>query len=659
MSSTSIPNRPTPAGSGFGEFFRYHGWLAPGVRWFRRISFPAKAAWVGLAFLTPLVIMLVYLWTAAGGLIDTTRAEQDGVAYAQPLLTLVHDAQNRRRAASTDAEDLPALQDKVKADFDLLSQQQMRLGESFKTADDFVALNKLHQELLTSPKAGDADQTFLRHDEFIDAALTLLDQVVNGSGLALDPDLDTYHLMNIALSAGPHQVENTARRRGLGAMTLKAQSMTPGRHDKLVAWQAVSVYQDQEVEGSYSQLKENFPDLAASLGMPASDDASEKFNAALKQQVTADTLGTDLPGFLATATAAVDAQHGLNMKALDALSTGLQARIDATRLKFEQQLAVAVAFVALAIYFMLAFYKVMMGGLQEVSEHLKQITAGNLTTAPKPWGRDEAAQLMTTLGDMQQSLRRIVAVVLDGAANVETASGEIASASMDLSQRTEQNAASLQQTSASMEQIAESVHHAAATVETTTQNVRDNAGAAERGGKAIHEVVQTMAGIRESSNKIGEIISVIDGIAFQTNILALNAAVEAARAGEHGRGFAVVASEVRALAGRSATAAREIKTLINSSIERVESGGAVVSRAGEIMREVVGNAERVAGLMESIATDTRMQNGSVGEVTTAVHDLDKSTQQNAALVEETAAAVGSLAEQAQRLSREVSFFKLA
>jgi methyl-accepting chemotaxis protein len=659
MSNTSIPIRPTPAGSGFGEFFRYHGWLAPGVRLFRRISFPVKAAWVSMAFLTPLVIMLAYLWAAAGGLIDITRAEQAGVAYAQPLLTLIHDAQDRRLAAATGADDLPALQDKVRADFEMLAQQDKALGELFKTGKAFAQLSQLHEELLQTPAAADPDQTFDHHDAYVDAALRLMDQMVNGSGLALDPDLDTYHLMKLSLGVGPYQVENTARRQGLGAITVKMQSLLPARQYKLVAAQAVGTYQDQGVEDSFQQLKDNFTDLAATLGMSASDEASDKFNAAIKQQVMADPLGSDLPGFLATATAAVAAQHGLNMKALDALSTRLQARIDATRLKFEEQLAVATACIGLAIYFMLAFYKVMMGGLQEVSEHLKQITAGNLTTAPTPWGKDEAAQLMTTLGEMQHSLRRIVAVVLDSAANVETASGEIASASMDLSQRTEQNAASLQQTSASMEQIAESVHHAAATVETTSQNVRDNAGAAERGGKAIHEVVQTMAGIREASNKIGEIISVIDGIAFQTNILALNAAVEAARAGEHGRGFAVVASEVRALAGRSATAAREIKTLINSSIERVESGGAVVSRAGEIMREVVGNAERVAGLMESIATDTRMQNGSVGEVTTAVHDLDKSTQQNAALVEETAAAAGSLAEQAQRLSREVSFFKLA
>jgi methyl-accepting chemotaxis protein len=242
---------------------------------------------------------------------------------------------------------------------------------------------------------------------------------------------------------------------------------------------------------------------------------------------------------------------------------------------------------------------------------------------------------------------------------VHTASGEIASASMDLSQRTEESAASLQQTTASMEQIAELVRQSTVTVAAATASVNDNARAAEQGGQVIAEVVKTMEGIRTSSSRIGEIISVIDGIAFQTNILALNAAVEAARAGEHGRGFAVVASEVRALAGRSATAAREIKSLINASIEQVESGSAVVGNAGDIMQAVVRNATRVVELMNQISTSAQQQNTGVSDVSVAVRDLDKATQQNAALVEQTAAASGALADQAERMSREVSFFKLA
>jgi methyl-accepting chemotaxis protein len=266
---------------------------------------------------------------------------------------------------------------------------------------------------------------------------------------------------------------------------------------------------------------------------------------------------------------------------------------------------------------------------------------------------------MLALGEMQTTLRRVVRVVLDGTQNVQTASEEIASASNDLSTRTEQTAANLEETAASMEQISGTVKNTADTVEHAASIVQDNAQAATRGGEVIGEVVRTMGGIEASSAKIGEIIGVIDSIAFQTNILALNAAVEAARAGEQGRGFAVVASEVRALAGRSSAAAREIKALITASLEQVQAGSRVAAEAGTTMEEIVGNASRIAHLMGEIATAAREQKSGVGQVNASVTELDRSTQQNAALVEETAAAAGALSEQASRLAQEVSFFRLA
>jgi len=300
----------------------------------------------------------------------------------------------------------------------------------------------------------------------------------------------------------------------------------------------------------------------------------------------------------------------------------------------------------------------MMGGLREVTVHLREITKGNLTTAPVPWGKDEAAELMTEMGLMQVSLRRVMHAVLESAAQVQVSSEEIAAATHDLSQRTEESAANLEQTAASSEEISATVRHTAQTVDGALVIVTENAKSATRGGEVIAEVVETMNGIRVSSSKIGEIIGVIDGIAFQTNILALNAAVEAARAGEQGRGFAVVASEVRALAGRSSAAAKEIKTLINSSIEQVEAGSKVAAIAGSTIGEIVGNAGKIAHLMGEISTATREQSKGMGQVGSAIQELDQFTQQNAALVEETAAATSSLSQQAQRLAEEVSFFRL-
>jgi methyl-accepting chemotaxis protein len=265
---------------------------------------------------------------------------------------------------------------------------------------------------------------------------------------------------------------------------------------------------------------------------------------------------------------------------------------------------------------------------------------------------------MITLRDMEASLRVIVRNTLDSSGNVNTASEEIAAASQDLSRRTEASAAALEQTAATMTQISETVQRTSDTVAGAAGIVRANAESAKRGGEVISQVVSTMQGINASSAKIADIISVIDGIAFQTNILALNAAVEAARAGEQGRGFAVVASEVRSLAGRSAEAAKEIKRLISASIEQVERGTQVVGEAGKTIEDILGNAGRIDTLMTEIANATREQSLGMNQVGAAVHDLDQNTQQNAALVEETAAAATALSDQAARLAQEVSFFKL-
>jgi len=312
----------------------------------------------------------------------------------------------------------------------------------------------------------------------------------------------------------------------------------------------------------------------------------------------------------------------------------------------------------IASYLFLSFYRVMDGGLKETRRHLRAMTDGDLTTSPNPWGVDEAAQLMFDLRAMQDSLRNIVTSVRGSSESIVNASTEIASASMDLSARTEQTAANLEKSASSMEEISSTVKNTAENVHQAAQLASDNSLAASRGGAVIAEVVSTMEDINGSSKKIADIIGVIDGIAFQTNILALNAAVEAARAGEQGRGFAVVATEVRSLAQRSAQAAKEIKTLISTSVEKVESGSKVVKGAGDTMQELVANARRMNDLLAEISTAASEQSTGVSQVGAAVNELDRMTQQNAALVEETAAAASALKDQAIGLSGEVDRFKL-
>ena len=287
------------------------------------------------------------------------------------------------------------------------------------------------------------------------------------------------------------------------------------------------------------------------------------------------------------------------------------------------------------------------------------VASGDLTAATPTQGRDEIAQLLNALHDMQGSLARVVQRVRTNADSVAGASAEIAVGNNDLSMRTEQQASALEETSASMEELSSTVQANAENAHQTNRLAASATQVAAQGGQVVAEVVSTMQGINDSSRKIANIISVIDGIAFQTNILALNAAVEAARAGEQGRGFAVVAGEVRTLAQRSADAAREIRGLIHTSVERVEQGSTLVDRAGSTMEEVVAAIQRVSSIVAEISTASSEQSNGVRQIGDAITQMDQVTQQNAALVEQSAAAADSLRHQAQQLVQAVAVFRLS
>ncbi|HDR9248516.1 methyl-accepting chemotaxis protein [Burkholderia vietnamiensis] len=286
------------------------------------------------------------------------------------------------------------------------------------------------------------------------------------------------------------------------------------------------------------------------------------------------------------------------------------------------------------------------------------VARGDLTRTVDAAGRDEIADLLRALQTMQASLSEVVHEVRTHAEAVATASAEIASGNHDLSSRTESQAASLEETAASMTELTGIVGKSAEHAQYAAQLARDASEVASAGGGVMTDAVQTMDGIAASSAKVGEIIAVIDGIAFQTNILALNAAVEAARAGEQGRGFAVVASEVRSLAQRSASAAKEIKGLIEQSTQRVDQGAVLIGRAGDSIREIVGAVERVTTIVGEISSASQEQSAGIQQVNVAVAQMDEATQRNAALVEQASAATQALAEQANALRRAVAVFRL-
>ena len=525
-------------------FFAYHGVWAPGVRLFRSLRFASKAFIISLAFMVPMLALLVWLLTT-----QTTEAMRARMSSTRQLVDvargIVNSAQAEEAAGSMTREQAQALA--------IRQIQKLRYDEK-----EYFWINDMQPRMVMHP----------------------IKPNLNGKELGEMKDPNGLALFSAMVAV--------VRKDGKG----------------FVAYQ--------------------WP-------KPGSDKPVDKISF---------VQGFEPWGWVI----------GSGVYTDDLRSATL------TRLAW----ASGVFAVALLIagYLFLSFYRVMDGGLKETRRHLRAITDGDLTTSPFPWGNDEAAQLMCELRATQESLRKIVTSVRGSSESIVHFSSEIASASMDLSARTEQTAANLEQSASSMEEISSTVKHTADNVRQAAELAADNSKAAVRGGAVIAEVVSTMDDINSSSKKIGDIIGVIDGIAFQTNILALNAAVEAARAGEQGRGFAVVATEVRSLAQRSAQAAKEIKTLISASVEKVDSGSKVVKDAGGTMQELVVNARRMSDLLAEISTAASEQSSGVSQVGAAVNELDRMTQQNAALVEETAAAASALKDQAIGLANEVDRFKL-
>ncbi|ASU36897.1 hypothetical protein hmeg3_00400 [Herbaspirillum sp. meg3] len=351
----------------------------------------------------------------------------------------------------------------------------------------------------------------------------------------------------------------------------------------------------------------------------------------------------------------VNALLAMQRKAIDQMALD----IDRTNTHGMQLMMVlGVLLVIISVVAVLIISRSITTPLKRALQVAKMVAAGDLTAHIEKQGKDEIAELMQALDEMNEALRKIVSEVQMGTESISTAANEIASGNFDLSSRTEQQAGSLEETAASIEQLTSTVKQNAENARQANELAQSASDVAVKGSGVVSQVVDTMGAINESSNKIVDIISVIDGIAFQTNILALNAAVEAARAGEQGRGFAVVASEVRSLAQRSAAAAKEIKTLIGDSVEKVGSGSKLVEQAGATMSEMVESVKRVTLIMGEIATASHEQSAGIEQINQAVTEMDNTTQQNAALVEQATATSELLQAQAGKLAEAGRQFKL-
>ena len=356
-------------------------------------------------------------------------------------------------------------------------------------------------------------------------------------------------------------------------------------------------------------------------------------------------------------TRTIDAVYQFNAKAMGTLQTSLSDRVNGLYARIAWMLGLQLLGTLAAVWLAWVFVRSITQPMDKAVRLATAVSQGDLTVTFPRHGTNETGRLLDALATMQTQLNKLVSEVRTDAQGVATASDQIAQGNNDLSARTEQAAAALEETAASMEQLHAHVQTNAEHAKDANTLAHQARDVAIKGGEVVGQVVHTMRDIHTSSSKIADIIGVIDGIAFQTNILALNAAVEAARAGEAGRGFAVVASEVRSLAGRSAEAAKEIKGLISDSVSRVQAGTTLVDQAGQTMEDVVTSIKRVTDLMADISVASAAQSTSVAEVGQAITQMDQATQQNAALVEESAAAATNLRQQAQQLLHAAQVFK--
>lgn len=639
--------------------------LKPAILLTQRLRLlPKFAVLIGI-FLLPLMLASAFLLNELSRSIDLTEKEQIGVSRVKAMQEIIWLAQQQRAYqhmyvmgnASAEAKALQARKTLVEK---INAYEVMRKTFNERDADNGWATIKtswvaLQKELTSSKdrKIYNAQTNFIVQLEHFNTA------VADRSNLTHDPDVASYYLAELFIKNLPKITDGLVEIAGRGAAYIDSGLMEGNEEIFLASTALITRHDLTSIPGKLETLWSEKPELKSK--MMTSLDAVTTAIAYLdrtKNEVLNSVDQTSGDRFFAAGVVAIDQLHAAATTSAELMDGLLQARIARDTTRRNMIVAGILTALALAIYFLLGFYVSFSSDVRQLDDAVMRVSSGDLTNQIHSQGRDEMAHLLNAFGGMNEKLVTLVAQVRNGSDTIALTSEELAAGNQHLSSRTEEQAGSLEQITASMEQLTSIVRQNAEHAQMANQLARSATSVAEQGGQIVIKVEDTMGAIRQSANEIKNIITIVDSIAFQTNILALNAAVEAAHAGEGGKGFAVVAAEVRNLAQRSAAAAREINLRIADSIEKVEVGSKQADQAGRTMGEIVTSISRVESIMSEIAIASHEQQSGIEHINQAMSQMDQITQQNAALVEEAAAATESMHAQMVHLSQSVAVFKL-